>query len=163
MKNIKKLLLMVVVGLGVLSLCLFDSCKKDSGKAGECAEYAEEGGQSAKYANTVVLTGYMTGGNGDDIRLDVYVDTITGNIVSILFDGEEPAYLPECTSIIHDKLTAYNQLAILMEQYPCVKMVRTVRSQASSYFSNDGGGEVVEYIIFYDDFDENGDCWFENL
>ena len=152
---------MAAIALMGAYVSLFYSCKKDKGVTDPNTEQVGPDG-TAKLDNAVMTTMYMNTANGSSIQVDIYYDPVTGAVVLMLFNGESQAYMPQSTGIMHNKIQAYNECAALMEQYPCVKMLHNVQSPHASYINNNGE-PVHEYIILYDDYDEDGNCWFENL
>ena len=160
MKKSMFLTMAAIAFLGV-SVSLFYSCKRDKGATDPDTEWVGPDG-TVKLDNAVMTTMYKDAADGSSIQVDIYYDPVTGAVLSILFNGETPAYVPQCTRIMHDKQQAYSECAALMEQYPCVKMLHNVQSSSASFIDNNGE-PVHDYVIFYDDYDENGDCWFENL
>lgn len=134
------------------------SCNKERTTGKEDKLTQEE--LMTRLANTEVSSGTMTVGNGKVIAVDFYFNS-EDSIVYVLFNGEPPLYEPRRFGSYHNKAEAYDACAYCMDHYPCVQMVHTVRSRHESFFGN--GEPVHDYVIYYDDYDEDGDCWFNKM
>ena len=148
----------VFLALAVMaSVVCFNSCRKGSELQDDATPKEASCTLPTNLSNTTHYIGYISLGN-DSVRVDTYVDP-NDNIALVLFDGRQLEKEPQKDKVYYDEDMAFARFDELIERYPCVEIIRQEYSAQGSLFNK----ATTAWIIFYDDTDEDGDCWFNKL
>ena len=154
--------IIVLVLSAVLCGITLLSCKKDLTLAGDKTDFIVQnddpatGGDDNNGSNYTVYTGYITTSNGTQKIIEFHIDD-NDSILAVYLGGNLLVNAPYKTGLFDDFNRAIQAFLQIAEDFDCVKLIQTYPTAAGVI----NGNPEPRWIIFYDNPDENGDCWYE--